>query len=80
MSLKLNDTQRMHVLPPKRVPAGKIETTAQESEEGNTTRPPIRPPGLPGSEKHVLPLCRTLKLVTEACHSEMEDKSNAPSL
>lgn len=74
VSLKLNNTQRMHVLPPRRVPAGKSETTAQESEEGNTTRPAIRPLGLPGTEKHVLPLCRTLKLVMEACYSEMEEK------
>lgn len=61
-SLKPNDTQRMHVLTPRQVPAATVETTAQESEEGNNTRPP----GTPGTEKHVLLFCWTcLKLVLE---------------
>lgn len=37
-------------------------------------------PGLPGSEKHVLPLCWTLKLVVEPVTLKTEDKLNAPSL
>lgn len=57
----------MHVLPPRQDPAGTVKATAQESEKGNTTRPP----GMPGTEKHVLPPCWTL---FEACggarHSE----------
>lgn len=67
-SLKPNDTQRMHVLPPRRVPAGTVKATAQESEEDGT--PPAHP-GMPGTEKHALLLCWTLfEVCSGACHSE----------
>ncbi len=40
---------------------------------------PARLPGLPGTEKHALPLCLTLfEVCGGACHSE--DEPNAPSL
>lgn len=46
-------------LPPRQIPAGTVKATAQESEEDDNTRPP----GLLGTEKHVLPLCWTLFVV-----------------
>lgn len=72
-SLKPNNRQRMHVLTPRQVPACTVETTTQESEGGNTTHPPM----LPGTEKHVLPLCWT---VVEPVTLKAEDKLNVPSL
>lgn len=60
----------MHVLLPRQAPAGTVKATAQESEEGNTARPP----GCLGM-KNMCSLSAGLPVTLKT-----EDKLNAPSL